>query len=458
MQTFGRGGRARTPRDEPAVEIVEVAASGDGDGELELGAVFDPLEPGRDLDALLDELPADLLLKYDLNLAIRPRSYQTEALNAWIANRGRGVVVLPTGAGKTVLALMAMQRVGVQTLVVVPTIELLHQWRQGVIERLGLPESEVGIVGGGKRQFRPITVITYDSAMIRSRQLGSFGLAVFDEVHHLPAQAYRRIAERLAAPFRLGLSATPERADMGHLDLERLVGPEIYRKSPVELAREKHIASFREKRVYVDLSPEEQHRYEMLMAEYRWCIASSRLRGFSPIDFFQSLIQHAGSDPQARRALQAHHEARLIAMNAEAKIGVVEELLDRHRDDLVIVFSEYTSIVDLLSRRLALPAITYKTDAAERRLILERFRARAFTKLITGRVLNEGVDVPDASVAIVVSGSAARREYIQRLGRVLRPKPDEALLYELVTRRTSEVGASRRRRGATRRPAADRVA
>ena len=136
----------------------------------------------------------------------------------------------------------------------------------------------------------------------------------------------------------------------------------------------------------------------------------------------------------------------MIALNAEGKLARVEELLDKHRDENVIVFSEYNAMVRTISRRLGLPSITYRTDPAERRLILDRFRAGRYTKLVTGRVLNEGVDVPDANVAIVVSGSSATREYIQRLGRVLRPKRRSAMLYEIISRRTTEGRAARARR------------
>jgi superfamily II DNA or RNA helicase len=121
-------------------------------------------------------------------------------------------------------------------------------------------------------------------------------------------------------------------------------------------------------------------------------------------------------------------------------------LLRRHADDRVLVFCEYTSVVDSLSRRFLLPSVTYRTPAAERRETLQRFRRGDYTKLITGRVLNEGVDVPDANVAIVVSGSATPREQIQRLGRVLRPKEQEAVLYEIVARGTSEERAARARK------------
>ncbi|MDQ2807457.1 MAG: DEAD/DEAH box helicase [Chloroflexota bacterium] len=381
-------------------------------------------------------------------LTLQPRSYQQAALDAWIAHGGRGMVVLPTGAGKTVLALMAVAHAGVRTLVVVPTIELLHQWREALVQKLGLPEALVGMIGGGVRQNRPVTVITYDSAAMPRRKLDSWGLLIFDEAHHLPANAYRRIAERAPAPLRLGLSATPDRSDGRHADLATLVGPEIYRQGPRALSRDRHIAAYRERRVFVSLSAEEQSRYDALTAEYRWYLATHRsdLGGSYGPGMFEALIRRSGFDPAARQALAAQRKARMLALNAESKIQAVEELLERHQADKVIVFSEYNLLVDQISKRLLLPAITYRTPAEERKATLAAFRSGAYTKLVTGRVLNEGVDVPDANVAIVVSGSSTPREYIQRLGRVLRPKPGEAVLYELVTRGTSEEHSARRRR------------
>ncbi|MGZ6389236.1 MAG: helicase-related protein, partial [Ktedonobacterales bacterium] len=129
-----------------------------------------------------------------------------------------------------------------------------------------------------------------------------------------------------------------------------------------------------------------------------------------------------------------------------AKLATLEELFARHRDERVLVFSDYNTLVDEVSKRFCIPQITHKTPAEERRLILERFRSGRYSKLVTGRVLNEGVDIPDCSVAIIVSGNSTRREYIQRLGRVLRPKETRATLYELVTEDTTEERIADRRR------------
>ncbi|HEU4784440.1 MAG TPA: DEAD/DEAH box helicase [Ktedonobacterales bacterium] len=413
-------------------------------------------EPGDDsseIDTLLppDAQRAPFALATSPQLRLTPRSYQREAVDAWLREGARGVVVLPTGAGKTVVAFDAIARLSVRTLVVVPTIELLRQWRAGLAEHLGLPLESVGIIGGGERVTGDITVITYDSAAMPRRRLDHYGLLVFDEAHHLPAQSYSAIAHKAVAPWRLGLSATLERADGRHHDLTALIGPLVYTRDSEELSAQKHIAAYREKRIYVDLTPEEEVRYEGLMAEWRWYLATRRSQLGSGPGMFAELVRRSGFEPEARRALRAHAEARLVALNATAKIGAIEEVLRRHPDDKVIVFSEYVDMVDRISRALLLPAITYRTPTAERRAILEGFRSGALRKLVTGRVLNEGVDVPDANVAIIASGSASMREYVQRLGRVLRPKPGEALLYELISRRTTERNAARRRRPTRRK-------
>jgi len=420
----------------------------DGADELATDGLLDALggRAAADDGALLPALQPEQLLDRAPHLAVQPRPYQCEAIRHWLDAEGRGVVVLPTGAGKTVVAMMAMEAVGARTLVVVPTIELLQQWRTGLIEKLGLPAESVGVVGGGSDDMRPVTIITYQSAVSPSRPLLDVGLLVFDEVHHLPAASYRRIPRKVGAPYILGLSATTERMDGRERDLDALVGPEVYHKLPAELARDKHIAEYDEKRLYVDLLPEERARYEQFVADYRWYLAGRRGMAAPGAAAFQDLIRRSAVDPAARQALQSHHQARLIALNAHAKIDLVATLLHQHREDKVIVFSEYNAIVDRISRHLLLPSITYRTHARERRVVLERFRSGQYSKLVTGRVLNEGVDVPDANVAIVVSGSAATREYIQRLGRVLRPKSSRAKLYELITRHTSESRTAARRR------------
>src|SRR5207244_8391516 len=202
-----------------------------------------------------DERP---LLPYETTLSIEPRPYQNEALTSWLAAGSAGVVVLPTGAGKTLVAAMAMHETRLWTLAVVPTLDLLQQWRTALASSLSLNPEEIGVFGGGEKEMKPITIITYDSAALYPRELRRFGLLIFDECHHLPAPTYRLIAERAFTPLRLGLSATPERGDMAHVELDELIGPEVYRRSPAELTEGRYLAQYKEECIEVALSSEDE--------------------------------------------------------------------------------------------------------------------------------------------------------------------------------------------------------
>src|SRR5436309_373141 len=390
-----------------------------------------------------EEQPA---LPCETALNVEPRPYQNEALTNWLAEGSAGVVVLPTGAGKTLVAAMAIHETGLWTLAVVPTLDLLGQWRPALANALSLSADDIGVFGGGEKEMKPITIITYDSAALYPRELKRFGLLIFDECHHLPAPTYRLIAESAFTPLRLGLSATPERGDMAHLDLDQLIGPEVYRRSPAELTEGQYLAQYSEVRIDISLLAEDEVRYAEQRRIYRSFLQRRHIIIHSPEEFQQKVIFMSARDPQAREAMLAWREARNIAMNAPPKYAEIERLLRLHASDQVLLFSEYNPVVDEISRRFCLPSITYKTPAEERRTILDRFRSGQYTKLVTGRVLNEGVDVPDCRVAIIVSGNSTKREYIQRLGRILRPKEGEALLYELVTTGTTEEGVAKRRK------------
>ena len=386
------------------------------------------------------------VLPFETMLALSSRPYQEEALANWLAEGSKGVIVLPTGAGKTFTAAMAIHTTGLWTLAVVPTIDLLQQWRVALSNALSLPIEEIGIFGGGAKEIKPITIITYDSAALYPRELRSFGLLVFDECHHLPAPGYRLIAESSFTPLRLGLSATPERSDMAHTDLDELIGPEVYRRSPSELTEGNYLAQYHEEHVAIALSAEDEKRYKEQRRIYSAFLKRRHIVIRSPEDFQQKVIYMSARDAEARSAMLAWREARNIAMNAPAKYAEIERLLQLHSNDQVILFSEYNQVVDEISRRFCLPSITYKTPTEERRAVLDRFRSGQYNKLVTGRVLNEGVDVPDCRVAIIVSGNSTKREYIQRLGRILRPKQGQATLYELVTSGTTEEDIAQRRK------------
>jgi superfamily II DNA or RNA helicase len=204
-----------------------------------------------------------LSLEPRLTLDLYP--HQKEALERWKATRGRGLVVLPTGAGKTLVGMLSVAWAARSTLVVVPTLDLMHQWY--ALLRAAFPEMEVGLIGGGYHEPLDLAVATYDSAARHMDRLGDrYGLLIFDEVHHLPSEFYRAIAEFSLAPYRLGLTATPERTDGRHEDLFYLVGPLVYRREVVDLAGEV-LAPYRVERVYVDLSRQEREAYEQALKE-----------------------------------------------------------------------------------------------------------------------------------------------------------------------------------------------
>ncbi|HVF99646.1 MAG TPA: DEAD/DEAH box helicase [Chloroflexia bacterium] len=386
-------------------------------------------------------------LPYPVEVLQQPRPYQRDAIEAWRAAGHRGVVVLPTGAGKTLVALLSIAELNTQALICVPTLDLLGQWKSSILSNTNLSPEDVGTWGGGDKELRPITVITYDSAAIHMRSIQGFGLLVFDEVHHLPADTYRTIAEGSIATARLGLSATPDRSDLRHTDLDTLVGPVVYERSPFQLREGKHIADYRTEQISVALTGNERTAYARAAEVYRAYLRKNRISMRSGSDYERFLLWRSGNDHAARDALLAHQAARKIALSASGKLEVVAQLLSRHAEDRVLVFSEYNALVDEIGKRFCIPTVTHKTPPAERKAVLDGFRSGRFSKLATGRVLNEGVDLPDANVAIILSGSATKREFIQRLGRVLRPKVTVAVLYEVVTEETTEENISRRRQG-----------
>ena len=412
-------------------------------------------ETCRDRSLPLDDGVLDAPAVEGLSTTYELRGYQAEALSAWHDAGDRGVVELPTGSGKTVVGVGAMVDRDASTLVVVPTIDLLEQWQRELEAEFDRP---IGRLGGGEQRVEAVTVATYDSAYLRADELGDrFELLVFDEVHHLGGEGYRDVARLTAAPARLGLTATFERPDGAHETVAELVGSVVYRLDADDLAGD-HLADYDIRRLEVELTDEERARYEEFQGTFVDYLRESGLQLRSGSDY-QELVKRSGSDPRAREALLAKQRAREVMMNADGKLETLAELLDRHREDRVIVFAAHTDLVYDIAERFLVPAVTGETGAAERREILERFRRGDYSRVVAANVLDEGVDVPDANVAVVLSGSGSEREFTQRLGRVLRPKDDggvgatdpatptgRALLYEVVTAETAEERVSRRRR------------
>lgn len=390
-----------------------------------------------------DEARNYAILPEGLRVHRQPRPFQSEALGAWRNHQRRGVVVLPTGAGKSYVAQMAIDDARRSTLVIVPTLDLVRQWAEQL--RKAFPYS-VGIIGGGEHQVELLTVTTYDSAYIHMENIGNrFGLVVFDECHHLPSGSYSMAARSCLAPFRLGLTATPERADGRHSELEQLIGTQVYRNDVADLAGD-YLAEYTTERIYIDLSPDERDAYEEARSVYRSFILSQGIKIGSP-DGWKTFIQRTSRTEEGRNAMKAYRKQRQLAFAAPSKLDYVEYLLAIHHKDRVLIFTDMNDTAYEVSRRFLVPVITHQTKLSERTDILEGFAEGRYTVLSTSKVLNEGVDVPDANVAIVISGSGSVREHVQRLGRILRKRGNKrAVLYELIAAETAEAYTSDRRR------------
>jgi len=375
------------------------------------------------------------------SLGLRP--YQVQALASWNALGRRGIVALPTGAGKTRVALAAICDTGLPTAVLCPTRVLAAAW-VAELER-HLPGERIGLIGDGHRSVERITVLTFESAYRHMDLLGhTFGLLIIDEVHHFGNGGRIEALESSAAVARLGLSATaPERGSEAALRLATVVGPVVFEVGYADLVGT-HLAPVTIVRLPVRLEPDERAEYD---ARTRVFLEMRRtfLRMYPGVDVV-TLLRGLGKTPEGRRALRDRARAMELAGFPRAKRGLLRTLLARHRIDRTIVFTALAENAYAVARDSLIPVITGETGAKERREILSAFRDGTVRAIASARVLNEGVDVPDARIAILVAGVLGVREYVQRIGRVLRPAPDKhAVVYELVTLDTSEARQARPR-------------
>lgn len=372
-----------------------------------------------------------------------PYEHQSGAIEAWNKGGKRGVVILPTGAGKTFVAQLAIQEVSRSALILVPTIDLLNQW-SGVLEKAF--GRTIGLLGGGYHEIEDITVSTYDSGAIHMDRLGArFGLLIFDEVHHLPGELYQQIAQSSLAPYRLGLTATYERADGKHSVLDEIVGPILFRRSIKELSGD-ILADYEVRTLAIEMSEGDVETYTKAREEYREFV---RIRGIrmSSVHGWKRFLAETSRSQEGRAAFKAYRLQKQLALVHEKKLEKLYELLEEHHDDRVLIFTNDNDSVYQISREVLCPTITHQTPVKERKEILARFNEGKYKTIATSKVLNEGVDVPEARVAVVLSGSGSVREHVQRLGRILRRAPDKkALLYELVTDNSVETYVSQRRR------------
>lgn len=371
--------------------------------------------------------------------ALRPE--QQAAVAAWTAAK-RGCIVMPTGTGKTEVALTIMAQTAVSTLVVAPVRDLMYQWHRRILAGLGY---DAGIIGDNVHRVRAVSVTTYDSACIHMEHFGDrFGLLVFDECHHLPGDVRRDAARMSAAPIRLGLTATIERSDGRHADLEQLIGPTVY-DMPIAAVRGRSLADYEVVRVPVHLSAEEQARYDQLSREVRHYMAERRKT--EPEFSWEDLCAETGRTPEARRALKSYFAKKAIEDRAEEKLRVLEDLFRLHNGEPCIIFAGSNAMARDVSRRFLVPCLLHHCGKKERLEILQGLEQGVYPALVANQVLDEGVDLPEVKVAIVIGGTSSSRQAKQRLGRILRKSGNaRAVLYEIVCADTKEEHRSRRRR------------
>jgi DNA excision repair protein ERCC-3 len=373
--------------------------------------------PAEDIAGYTEGTPLSFDLRHETQ-AGKPfalRAYQQESVAAFYANGaptgGSGVVVLPCGAGKTMVGIGAMESVSRATLILTPSTVAVRQWIAELLDKTTLRADQVGEYTGDRKDIRPVTVTTYQILTYRPSEDSDFphfglvtghdwGLIIYDEVHLLPAPVFRLTAE-IQARRRLGLTATLVREDGREADVFGLIGPKRYDVPWRELERQGWIATAECHEIRVAL-PEEQ-RMPYALAEER-------------------------------------EKYRMAAENP-VKMDVVQELLARHEDDQVLIIGQYLDQLKYLAELLDAPLLTGRTNNAQREKLYDRFRRGELSRLVVSKVANFAIDLPDANVAIQVSGTfGSRQEEAQRLGRILRPKADgrPAHFYTVVTRDTRD--------------------
>jgi len=394
-----------------------------------------------------------------------PREYQEEALSRWTAAGGRGSVVLPTGAGKSFVAILAMARGVVQgadpihgACVVAPTRALLGQWFAQLADAFGA--EQVGAFYGDEKDPRTITVTTYHSAFNLLERWGDrFQLLILDEVHHLAdtvqgeAKGWHDALRIAPAPYRLGLTATyPDGRDS---ELVELVGPPVYRRRIGEMV-DAELADFCVERRFVALDPVEEERYRRAHETYEGFMAR---RGYrkdqrDPESAWKAFMAETHRSLEARRAFRAYLDRERIVALAQGKLREAGRILRLFPAEQAILFCGSAVAAEEISRRFALPLITAHTPASERKRILDWVEEGTVRGVVSVRVLDEGWDVPAAKVGIVLGDTTrgGRRQHVQRLGRLLRRQGDQvASLFEIVAAGTHEFFASQKRGAGLRR-------
>ena len=393
-------------------------------GELKQ-ALIQAGHPVEDLAGYVDGETLEIALRHTTlsNKDFALREYQVHAVDAFhgdgMVRGGSGVIVLPCGAGKTMVGIAAMHRLGMNTLILCTNVTALRQWKAEILDKSTLTEEEVGEYSGQEKNIKPVTLATYQVLTYRKSKNDDFvhfglfnernwGLIIYDEVHLLPAPVFRAVAH-IQARRRLGLTATLVREDGRQGDVFALIGPKRFDVPWKDLEHQGWIASAQCTEIRIPLSEDDRLRYAIADEREKFRIASTNTR----------------------------------------KGPIIEELLSKHEGERVLILGMYLDQLDWISKRWKLPIITGRTPQRERDRLFNNFRSGEAPAMVISRVGNFSVDLPDASVAIQVSGTwGSRQEEAQRLGRILRPKQNttnKAWFYSVVSRDTNEQEYAERR-------------
>ncbi|AFH42737.1 DEAD/DEAH box helicase [Fervidicoccus fontis] len=409
------------------------------------GKYFDLLKKAKDIGLEIENktgLPDSLKMSKKINFKGELRNYQKEALESWKNNSSRGIIALPTGSGKTVIGAAAIAELGEMTLIITYTKEQLLQWMEMLKNFTDIPQSMIAAFYSEEKRIAPITISTYQTAFRHIKTLAyRFSLLVVDEVHHLPADKFKTIALGMYSPHRLGLSATVIREDGKHVELFPLMGGVIYYKTPQELVEKGFLSPYASYIVKVGLSKEEEEKYEKLKNIYKALTLG--------IPFAEVLKRAKSGDSRMAKALKIHNEMVQIYQKAKAKEEAVKKIVEQElkNGSKILVFTQYVEQAEKLGNMLGAPVLTGSTETKLRKKILEDFKKAQSGVLVLTTVGDEGLDIPDVNVGIIVAGTGSRRQFVQRLGRLLRPKPEKtAKLYEIVTKGTAEESLARKRK------------
>jgi len=339
------------------------------------------------------------------------RDYQQKAVDSFVASGSHGVIVLACGSGKTVVGMAVMARIHMHTLIITPNTAAAHQWHAELLDKTRLDETQLGEYTGARKDIQPVTIATYQMLTWRPQKDGDmphmqlitgheWGLIIFDEVHVLPAPVFRAVSG-IQARRRLGLTATLIREDGLEKDVFSLIGPKRYDLPWRELEQSGHIAEAHCVEIRVPMSQEDHFSHAMA---------------------------------EDRRA------AYRIAAENRVKDTVAQALIEKHAGEGILVIGQYIKQLTRIAETLGAPVITGRMSSMERERLYAAFRAGDIRLLVVSKVANYAIDLPDASIAIQISGSfGSRQEEAQRLGRILRPKDNPAYFYTLVSDDSEEL-------------------